>query len=129
MFTARHFLSGNRRKRIVTHCVQRPNTVHNDTEETSRFSPYFYPALVGVLALTLPIVYLIPTIFVVGVTRKFLSHIFIFLHERYFKKSQSPGPTSRERLYYYVDYWISTNPYVQTHVLLINSWPRQRRLS
>lgn len=28
------------------------------------------------------------------------------------RRRQDHGPTSRQKLYYYVDYWLSTNPYV-----------------
>lgn len=112
MFSARHLLSNRRQKRVIHHRVQRTSSHQTETEHKSFWSPYVYPGLLTILVITLPTKYATPIVMAIAMFKRIVLHIFSVMSEHWFQNDQRPGPTYRERLYYYVDYWISTNPYV-----------------
>lgn len=109
MFSARHLLSNHKHKRVVHHRVYRTNSLQTESEDSPIWLPYIYPTFLALLALSLPRKYVTPTVIGVAISKRIFFRLYSIFTDRYLPGRQ-PGPTYRERLYYYVDYWISTNP-------------------
>lgn len=110
MFSTRHLLSNHKHKRVINHRVQRVNSLQTGSERKSVWLPYLYPSFIALLAISLPTKYVTPVVLAIAILKRILSRLFLVFNDRYFSPDRQPGPTERERLYYYLDYWISTNP-------------------
>lgn len=109
MFSARHLLSNHKHKRVIHRRVYRTNSLQDESEDSPVWLPYIYPTFLALLVLSLPRKYVTPTVIGIAISKRIFFRLYSVFTDRYLMGRQ-PGPTYRERLYYYVDYWISTNP-------------------
>lgn len=113
MISGRSLLRRARQRRVLSKHIKRSNsfTVETTLEDIS-IPCFIFPTILALFVLSIPVVHTIILYVLYNVLRKL--NVFSSLRARYEayrkKRSSRNGPSIREKCYYYLDYWISTNP-------------------
>lgn len=111
MLSGRSIIRRGRQRRVLSKHIRRTDSYSsNEIPAKARVPRYIY-AIVIILAccfISLKLVFTFSVIYYV-IKKVFVPPIRAWF-TRHYKRSQHTGPTAREKCYYYLDYWISTNP-------------------
>lgn len=112
MLGGRSLIRNGRQRRVLSKHIHRSNSLtQNDSQSNSFLPNYSYAAI-----LSLSFCFFQSKAVIIAAALSFLAIKLLFPYilthlNGYFRKGTSNhGPTFREKCYYYLDYWISTNP-------------------
>lgn len=119
MFISRPLMRRGRQRRVLSKHIRRTNSINGpETQAKTRVPRYIYIFVIAVACcfISFRMVAILSSVYAVY-RKMFLPFIRFSLRRLYKRPRQHSGPTLREKWYYYVDYWISTNPYVQEYFI------------
>lgn len=112
MLAGRSHMRRGRQRRVLSKHIRRTNSINGpETQAKTRVPRYVYILIIAVACcfISFRMVGILAAIY--AVFKKGVLPFLRFSLRRYYKRPQQhSGPTLREKWYYYVDYWISTNP-------------------
>lgn len=111
MLGGRAVLRRGRQRRVLSKHITRTSSQTNIDSHVKILVPAYFYAIVLLFALvffTWNFVFVASVLYFVF--RLVVLPPLSLRLSRYHKRAQGPGPTIREKWYYNVDYWISTNP-------------------